>query len=79
MLAGLLFLLLGLVSKIGGVIEVSRDLKRWAIPVGLLIFTIGLVLYYVRIPGVHGAVGFPPTGCSVGKLQFGADGEGEPV
>lgn len=43
-LAGLLFLLLGFVTKIGGIIEVSPEQKRWTIPIGLLVLAIGLVL-----------------------------------
>lgn len=43
--AGLLFLLLGFVTKLGGFIEVSREQKRWTIPIGLLVLTIGLVLH----------------------------------
>jgi hypothetical protein len=44
-LAGLLFLLLGFVTKLGGFIEVSSEQKRWAIPTGLFVLTIGLALY----------------------------------
>lgn len=49
-LAGLLFLLLGFVNKLGGIIEVSSEQKRWTIPIGLLILTIGLVLYFTPTP-----------------------------
>ncbi len=45
--AGLLFILLGFVSKLGGIIEVSTEQKRWTIPVGLLVLAIGLVLSFV--------------------------------
>lgn len=45
-LAGLFFLLLGFVTKIGGIIEVSPEQKRWTIPIGLLVLTIGLVLNF---------------------------------
>lgn len=42
--AGLLFLLLGFVNRLGGFIEVSAEQKRLTIPIGLLVLTIGLVL-----------------------------------
>jgi hypothetical protein len=42
--AGLFFLLLPFVSKIGGVIEVQPNQKRSAIFIGLLLLTIGLTL-----------------------------------
>lgn len=42
---GLFILVLGFVTKIGGVIEVSSEQKRWTIPIGLLVLCIGLVLY----------------------------------
>lgn len=42
--AGLLFLLLGFVNKLGGFIEVSSEQKRLTIPIGLLVLTIGLIL-----------------------------------
>lgn len=45
-LAGLFFVLLGFVDKLGGVIEVSQGQKRWAIPIGLFILTIGLAVYF---------------------------------
>jgi Bacterial SH3 domain len=44
--AGLFFLLLGFVSKLGGMIEVSPEQKKFTIPIGLLVLTIGLVLYF---------------------------------
>lgn len=43
---GLFFLLLGFVTKIGGVIEVSPEQKKWTIPIGLMILTIGLVINF---------------------------------
>lgn len=49
-LAGLLFLLLGFVTKLGGMIEVSPEQKRWTIPIGLLVLSIGLVLYCIPAP-----------------------------
>jgi uncharacterized protein YgiM (DUF1202 family) len=45
-IAGLFFLLLGFVNKLGGIIEVSPEQKRLTIPIGLLILTIGLVLSF---------------------------------
>ncbi|WP_323358011.1 hypothetical protein [Cyanobium gracile] len=42
--AGLLFLLLGFVNKLGGFIEVSPEQKKLTIPIGLLVLTAGLVL-----------------------------------
>lgn len=44
--AGLFFLLLGFVSKLGGIIEVSPEQKRLTIPIGLLVLTIGLLLNF---------------------------------
>jgi hypothetical protein len=44
--AGLLFLLLGFVTKLGGIIEVQPNQKRWTIPIGLLLLTFGLVLNF---------------------------------
>jgi hypothetical protein len=49
-LAGLLFLLLGVVTKIGGIIEVSPEQKRWTLPLGLLILAIGLAFYFTSKP-----------------------------
>lgn len=42
--AGLLFLLLGFVNKLGGFIEVSPEQRRLTIPIGLLVLTVGLIL-----------------------------------
>ncbi|MDA0672094.1 MAG: hypothetical protein O3C67_00090 [Cyanobacteria bacterium] len=42
---GLFILVLGFVTKIGGIIEVSSEQKKWTIPVGLFVLCIGLVLY----------------------------------
>ena len=44
--AGLFFILLGFISKLGGMIEVSSEQKKFTIPIGLLVLTIGLVLYF---------------------------------
>ena len=46
-LAGLLFLLLGFVNKLGGIIEVSSEQRKLTIPIGLLVLTIGLVLNFI--------------------------------
>jgi hypothetical protein len=46
-LAGLFFILLGFISKLGGIIEVSTEQKRLTIPIGLLVLTIGLVLIFI--------------------------------
>ncbi|MBW4536176.1 MAG: hypothetical protein KME09_19755 [Pleurocapsa minor HA4230-MV1] len=43
-LVGLFIIVLAFVVKIGGVIEVSSEQRRWAIPVGLFVLIIGLVL-----------------------------------
>jgi GUN4-like len=42
--AGLFFILLTFVSKLGGMIEVQPNQKRWTFFIGLLLLTIGLVL-----------------------------------
>ena len=52
-LAGLFFLLLGFVTRIGGIIEVSPEQKRWTIPIGLLVFSIGLVIYFTPVSTVQ--------------------------
>lgn len=44
--AGLFFILLGFISKLGGMLEVSPEQKRFTIPIGLLVLMIGLVLYF---------------------------------
>lgn len=46
-LAGLFFLLLGFVSKLGGMIEVSPEQKRLTLPIGLLVLTLGLLLTFI--------------------------------
>jgi hypothetical protein len=48
--AGLFILVLAFVTKIGGIIEVSPEQKRWTIPTGLLLLTIGLILNFATIP-----------------------------
>lgn len=57
-LAGLLFLLLGFVTKLGGIVEVSPEQKRLAFPIGLLVLAIGLLLNFIptndhEIPEQH--------------------------
>jgi uncharacterized protein YgiM (DUF1202 family) len=56
-IAGLFFLLLGFVNKLGGVIEVSSEQKRLTIPIGLLILTIGLVLSFSSSPELNSSNG----------------------
>lgn len=48
-LGGLFILVLAFVAKIGGIIEVSPEQKRWAIPTGLFLLSIGLVLYFTTL------------------------------
>ncbi len=48
-IAGLFILILAFVTKIGGIIEVSAEQKRWAIPTGLLLLTIGLILNFATM------------------------------
>ncbi len=45
-LAGLFFILLTFVTKLGGMIEVQPNQKRWTFFVGLLLLTTGLVLNF---------------------------------
>jgi len=48
--AGVFIIILAFVTKIGGVIEVSQEGKRWAIPVGLFLLFIGLALNFSPSP-----------------------------
>ncbi|MBI4780976.1 MAG: hypothetical protein HY785_06590 [Oscillatoriophycideae cyanobacterium NC_groundwater_1537_Pr4_S-0.65um_50_18] len=48
--AGLFILILAFVTKIGGMIEVSSEQKRWAIPIGLFVLVMGLVLNFSSAP-----------------------------
>ena len=48
-IAGLFFLLLGFVSKIGGIIEVSPEQRIFAIPTGLFVLILGLVLNFSSV------------------------------
>jgi len=43
-LAGLFFLLLSVAAKVGGAIEVSPSQQRIAIPIGLSLLTVGIIL-----------------------------------
>ncbi|MFM7447546.1 MAG: hypothetical protein ACKO24_02975 [Leptolyngbyaceae cyanobacterium] len=43
---GLFILILAFVTKIGGIIEVSPEQKRGAIPIGLFVLVLGLVLHF---------------------------------
>lgn len=45
-LAGLFFLLLGFVNKLGGIIEVSSEQKKLTMPVGFFVLTLGLALSF---------------------------------
>ena len=61
-LAGLFILILAFVTKIGGVIEVSSDQRRWAIPTGLFVLVIGLILnFYSVYPSEQGAKTSPES------------------
>jgi hypothetical protein len=59
--AGLFILVLAFVTKIGGIIEVSPERKRWNIPIGLLLLTIGLILHFATIPPPTTSPVTPPT------------------
>ncbi|NEP91103.1 MAG: DUF2905 domain-containing protein [Okeania sp. SIO2C2] len=48
--AGLLIIILGFVTKIGGIIEVSREQKRFTIPIGLFLLVLGIVLNFASSP-----------------------------
>ncbi|MGD1717649.1 hypothetical protein [Dapis sp. BLCC M172] len=48
--AGLLIIILGFVTKIGGLIEVSREQKKFTIPIGLFILVLGIVLNFASSP-----------------------------
>ncbi|MBW4462736.1 MAG: hypothetical protein KME47_21235 [Nodosilinea sp. WJT8-NPBG4] len=42
--AGLFFILLAFVSKVGGVIEVQPAQQKWSAPVGIALLVCGLIL-----------------------------------
>ena len=46
---GLFIIVLAFVVKIGGVVEVSSEQRKWAIPVGLFVLIIGLVLEFASV------------------------------
>ncbi len=48
--AGLLIIILGFVTKIGGIIEVSREQKKFTIPIGLFVLVLGIVLNFASTP-----------------------------
>ncbi|NET16830.1 MAG: hypothetical protein F6K08_30470 [Okeania sp. SIO1H6] len=48
--AGLLIIILGFVTKIGGLIEVSREQKKFTIPIGLFLLVLGIVLNFASSP-----------------------------
>lgn len=48
--AGLLIIILGFVTKIGGIIEVSREQKKFTIPIGLFLLVLGIVLNFTSSP-----------------------------
>lgn len=41
---GLFIVVLAFLTKIGGVIEVSQEQRRWAIPIGFFLLILGLIL-----------------------------------
>jgi|GEM_PF-4742056 len=59
--AGLFILVLAFVTKIGGIIEVSSEQKKWTIPTGLFLLTIGLVLNFATISPSTTPSNTPPT------------------
>jgi hypothetical protein len=63
--AGLFIIVLAFVTKIGGIIEVSPEQKRWAIPTGLFLLTIGLVLNFTTVsPPATSTTATPTTPAS---------------
>jgi hypothetical protein len=55
-LAGLFFILLSFVTKLGGFIEVSPEQKRFSTPIGLLVLTIGLILSFIPTRNLDASV-----------------------
>jgi hypothetical protein len=47
---GLFIVVLAFVTKIGGAIEVSPEQKRWAIPAGIFLLVLGLILNFSQVP-----------------------------
>jgi hypothetical protein len=54
---GLFIVVLAFVTKVGGVIEVSAEQRRWTLPTGLFLLAIGLVLNFAGAPEASA----PPT------------------
>ena len=83
--AGLLIIVLAFVTKIGGIVEVSPEQKRWAIPIGLFVLAIGLVLNSNTVsPPPSSSLISPPSQSSSenksqtpNKLDKNIDGCGE--
>ena len=51
-LAGILFILLRFVTKIAGAIEVDPEQRKWTIPIGLFLLTIGLILNFFPVHSI---------------------------
>lgn len=49
-IAGLFFILLAFVNKLGGWVEVQPTQQKWAIPVGLGLLILGIVLWQDSVP-----------------------------
>jgi hypothetical protein len=47
---GLFIVVLAFVTKVGGVIEVSAEQRRWTLPTGLFLLAIGLALNFAGAP-----------------------------
>ena len=73
---GLFILVLAFVTKIGGMIEVSPEQKRWAIPIGLFVLIIGLVLNFSPVSSPTVSPTSPPSLSSqvkpIGWIRLGA-------
>ncbi|MGB3200998.1 MAG: hypothetical protein WBA99_08845 [Nodosilinea sp.] len=48
--AGLFFILLAFVSKVGGVLEVQPAQQKWSAPIGIALLVLGLILALNTIP-----------------------------
>ena len=53
---GSFILILAFVTKIGGLIEVSPEQRRWAIPIGLFMLVIGLILSFASPTSVQSSL-----------------------
>ena len=60
-MVGLFILILAFVTKIGGIIEVSPEQNRWAIPIGLFVLSIGLVLNFSSVSSPMVKIPLPPS------------------